>query len=86
MLHAPGPSTLYPEMNQALEEVLAELEMEEYEMIKEEIMSEFASETTDVIESPPEWGRPDEGNPNQPRRPPEYTPPQVGSTQTRIPP
>ena len=30
-----------------------------------------------VIETPPEWGAPDEGNPNQPRRPPEYQPPQV---------
>lgn len=30
-----------------------------------------------VIETPPEWGSPDEGNPNQPRRPPEYQPPQV---------
>jgi hypothetical protein len=29
-----------------------------------------------VIESPPEWGPPGEGNPNQPRRPPEYQPPQ----------
>ena len=33
-----------------------------------------------VIESPPEWGRPEEGNPNQPRRPPEFNPPQVRLT------
>ena len=30
-----------------------------------------------VIETPPEWGSPDEGNPNQPIRVPEYQPPQV---------
>ena len=34
-------------------------------------------ETQDIVEPPPEWNRPDEGNPNMPRRPPEYQPPQV---------
>lgn len=77
MLHPPGPSKLYPEANQALEDFLAEIE--------EEMISGAASgspETTGVIETPPEWGRPDEGNPNQPRRPPEYNPPQVHSVYT----
>ena len=80
MLHPPGPSRLYPEANQALEDLLAEMEMEEYQKLEEEMVSEAASgspETTGVIEPPPEWGRPDEGTPNQPRRPPEYNPPQV---------
>lgn len=34
-------------------------------------------ETQGIVEPPPEWNRPDEGNPNMPRRPPEYQPPQV---------
>lgn len=71
LLHPPGPSRLYPKEHQAAEEFLAELEMELYQEL------EGSPETTGVIETPPEWGRPDEGNPNQPRRPPEYNPPQV---------
>ena len=70
MLHPPGPSKLYPEANKALEDLLADVEDEEERRMMEAIEA--------VIETPPEWGRPDEGNPNQPRRPPEYQPPQVG--------
>ena len=80
MLHPPGPSKLYPEAKQVLEDLLAEVEMEYYQDLEEEMVSGSASgssEPTGVIETPPEWGRPDEGNPNQPRRPPEYNPPQV---------
>lgn len=80
MLHPPGPSKLYPEADQALEDFLAEIELEQNQKLEEEMVSGSASdspETTGVIETPPEWGRPDEGNPNQPRRPPEYNPPQV---------
>ena len=42
------------------------------------VMQAAASmETQGIVEPPPEWNRPDEGNPNMPRRPPEYQPPQV---------
>ena len=83
MIHPPGPSRMYPEANQAIADYLNELALE---MQRSEDASQVASaslETTAVIETPPEWGRPDEGNPNQPRRPPEYTPPQVGSKYTQ---
>ena len=50
-------------------------DIEGIEAVQEAIEAIEAIEA--VIESPPEWGRPDEGNPNQPRRPPEYQPPQV---------
>lgn len=87
MLHPPGPSKLYPEANQALQDFLAEIELEQYQKLEEEMLSGSASgspETTGVIETPPEWGRPDEGNPNQPRRPPEYNPPQVCNMYTAL--
>jgi len=83
MLHPAGPSQLYPEANRRLEEILAEIDADEEQRIMEGIAAGTASGYPDieaieaVIESPPEWGRPDEGNPNQPRRPPEYQPPQV---------
>ena len=80
MLHPAGPSKLYPEVNKALEDFIAEMQADEAEQIMEGMLSGSASgfpNTEAVIESPPEWGRPDEGNPNQPRRPPEYQPPQV---------
>lgn len=80
MFHPPGPSKMYPEANQALGEYFSELALEI--LRRDEILASANPETTDVIETPPEWGRPDEGNPNQPRRPPEYNPPQVGSTYT----
>ena len=83
MIHPPGPSRIYPEANQAIADYLNELAIE---IQRTEEVSQVASaspETTAVIETPPEWGRPDEGNPNQPRRPPEYTPPQVGNKYTQ---
>lgn len=83
MVHPPGPSKMYPEENRAIEDYLTELAVE---LLRNEEASQAASaspETTGVIETPPEWGRPDEGNPNQPRRVPEYQPPQVGSKCTQ---
>ena len=41
------------------------------------MQAEASMETQGIVEPPPEWNRPDEGNPNMPRRPPEYQPPQV---------
>ncbi len=82
MLHPAGPSKLYPEVNEQLEAFLAEMQAEEQQHIMEGIAvgTEGVPIIEDLIESPPEWGRPDEGNPNQPRRPPEYQPPQVPIT------
>ena len=78
MVHPPGPSKMYPEANQAIADYLNELAIEIQRSEEASQVASVSPETTAVIETPPEWGRPDEGNPNQPRRPPEYTPPQVG--------
>lgn len=85
MLHPPGPGKVYPEAIEEceafLDSIAYEMEQEEKQRIIEGVASGIASGLPDinaVIETPPEWGRPDEGNPNQPRRPPEYNPPQVG--------
>lgn len=82
MVHPPGPSKMYPEENQAIEDYLNELALELLRNEEESQVASASPETTGVIETPPEWGRPDEGNPNQPRRVPEYQPPQVGSKHT----
>ncbi|KAL3160522.1 hypothetical protein ABBQ32_010826 [Trebouxia sp. C0010 RCD-2024] len=76
MVHPPGPSKMYPEENQAIEDYLNELALELLRNEEESQVASASPETTGVIETPPEWGRPDEGNPNQPRRVPEYQPPQ----------
>lgn len=77
MLHPAGPGKMYPEANERLEAFLAESEAEDEQVYSAEEIPGIGA----VIESPPEWGRPDEGNPNQPRRPPEYQPPQVKAIQ-----
>lgn len=81
MWHPPGPSILYPECKYVLEKIFEGVKERDEELIREGLASAYASgvpnDAEAVIETPPEWGAPDEGNPNQPRRPPEYQPPQV---------
>ena len=91
MLHPPGPGKVYPEVAEEyeafLDGIVYDMEQEEKQRIIEGVASGLASGLPDidsVIETPPEWGRPDEGTPNQPRRPPEYNPPQV-SNACRLP-
>lgn len=87
MLHPPGPGALYPKTVEELLALEAQAEAERAQAVLELNAAKYAEGNPffeipeDVIETPPEWGRPDEGNPNQPRRPPEYNPPQVITTQ-----
>ena len=85
MLHPPGPSILYPESNALMDILFENLRAQDQRRAVEGLAAGYAcglppedpSDIDAVIETPPEWGAPDEGNPNQPRRVPEYQPPQV---------
>lgn len=81
MMHPAGPSILYPECKFLLDSIFEDLKAQDEQTALEGMAAGFASGVPDepeaVIETPPEWGAPDEGNPNQPRRPPEYQPPQA---------
>ena len=81
MMHPAGPSILYPECKFLLDSIFEDLKAQDEQTALEGMAAGFASgvpeDPESVIETPPEWGAPDEGNPNQPRRPPEYQPPQA---------
>ena len=83
MPQPPGPVKLFPGTDLPLIEEQEEGDELELQYILELQAAKYAEGNPyfeppeSVIEPPPEWSRPDEGNPNQPRRPREYTPPQV---------